>query len=209
MNKRNESRYYNRKANTRPLRQRFLIICEGKETEVKYFQSFPVPKKVIDVRGLGQNTLSLVKKAIKIRNDEKEFDRVWCVFDRDDYSKAQFKQACDIAQSEDIDIAYSNEAFEIWYILHLQYRDTAISRNEYERILTNLMRDKQLFNRQEKYQKNIHDMYEKLKPFQRTAIANAKKLIQTRDDSGLDPYDMNPSTTVYKLVEELNNNSRP
>ncbi|WP_293085949.1 hypothetical protein [Okeania sp. SIO3B5] len=51
---------------TREVIERFLIVCEGKETEPNYFRSFLVPKDVIDVKGLGQNTISLVKEALKI-----------------------------------------------------------------------------------------------------------------------------------------------
>ncbi|WP_414520895.1 AAA family ATPase, partial [Umezakia ovalisporum] len=43
------------KVGTRKLRKKFLIVCEGKETEPNYFKSFPVPKDVIDVQGFGFN----------------------------------------------------------------------------------------------------------------------------------------------------------
>lgn len=212
-NNRNTSDYLRRQTKTRETRKRFLIICEGEKTEVNYFKAFTVPKKIeVRVKGEGKNSLSLVNKAIKIIdnvNKDDSFDQIWCVFDKDNCSKEQFNQAEGLAKENNIKIAYSNEAFEIWFILHFQYLDIATSRSEYLTILTNQMKKYGLLNEQEKYEKNREDMYEKLKPYQRTAITNAAKLIQDRDEAKKHPFDANPSTTVQELVQELNINSRP
>ncbi|GBL12798.1 hypothetical protein MTo_00085 [Microcystis aeruginosa NIES-1211] len=210
---RNTSDYLRRQTKTRETRKRFLIICEGEKTEVNYFKAFTVPKKIeVRVKGEGKNSLSLVEKAIKIIdnvNKDDSFDQIWCVFDKDNCSKEQFNQAEGLAKEQNIKIAYSNEAFEIWFILHFQYLDIATSRSEYLTILTNQMQKYGLLNKKEKYKKNREDMYEKLKPYQTTAITNAAKLIQDRDEAKKHPFDANPSTTVQELVQELNINSRP
>jgi hypothetical protein len=204
-NNRNTSDYLRRQIKTRETRKRFLIVCEGEKTEVNYFKAFTVPKKI-------EVTVSLVEKAIKMIDNLKKddsFDQIWCVFDKDNCSKEQFNQAEGLAKQKNIKIAYSNEAFEIWFILHFQYLDIATSRSEYLTILTNQMQKYGLLNKKEKYAKNREDMYEKLKPYQRTAITNAAKLIQDRDEAKKHPFDANPSTTVQELVQELNINSRP
>lgn len=210
---RNTSDYLRRQTKTRETRKRFLIVCEGEKTEVNYFKAFAVPNKFeVMVKGEGKNSLSLVEKAIKIIDNLKKddsFDQIWCVFDKDNCSKEQFNQAERLAKQKNIKIAYSNEAFEIWFILHFQYLDIATSRSEYLTILTKQMQKYGLLNEQEKYEKNREDMYEKLKPYQRTAITNAAKLIQDRDEAKKHPFDANPSTTVQELVQELNINSRP
>ncbi len=210
---RNTSDYLRRQTKARETRKKFLIVCEGEKTEVNYFKAFTVPKKIeVRVKGEGKNSLSLVEKAIKIIDNLKQddsFDQIWCVFDKDNCSKEQFNQAERLAKENNIKIAYSNEAFEIWFILHFQYLDIATSRSEYLTILTNQMKKYGLLNEQEKYEKNREDMYEKLKPYQRTAITNAAKLIQDRDEAKKHPFDANPSTTVQELVQELNINSRP
>ncbi|MDB9417101.1 RloB family protein [Microcystis aeruginosa] len=202
-NNRNTSDYLRRQTKTRETRKRFLIVCEGEKTEVNYFKAFDVPKKIeVTVRGEGKNSLSLVNKAIQIIDNLKQddsFDQIWCVFDKDNCSKEQFNQAEGLAKQKNIKIAYSNEAFEIWFILHFQYLDIATSRSEYLTILTNQMKKYGLLNEQEKYEKNREDMYEKLKPYQRTAITNAAKLIQDRDEAKKHPFDANPSTTVQEL----------
>ncbi|GBF54110.1 hypothetical protein N0824_01969 [Microcystis sp. 0824] len=212
-NNRNTSDYLRRQTKTRETRKRFLIVCEGEKTEVNYFKAFAVPKKFeVMVKGEGKNSLSLVNKAIQIIDNLKQddsFDQIWCVFDKDNCSKEQFNQAERLAKENNVKIAYSNEAFEIWFILHFQYLDIATSRSEYLTILTKQMQKYGLLNKKEKYKKNREDMYEKLKPYQTTAITNAAKLIQDRDEAKKHPFDANPSTTVQELVQELNINSRP
>jgi len=111
--------YMDRPVDKLPIRQRILIVCEASEQSRIIFLKFPIPKdSVIDVRGTGANTASLVRMAIQIRDqagqDESiKYDQVWCVFDRDAFSAQNFNAAFQIAEQNDIKIAYSNEAFEL------------------------------------------------------------------------------------------------
>src|SRR5690242_21195254 len=91
--------YSRRQVNTRETLQRFLIVCECERTEPNYFNRFRVPKDVvsIDVHGLGYNTVSLVRKAIELK-DEDEYDQVWCVFDRDSFPVQSFNTALSLAR---------------------------------------------------------------------------------------------------------------
>ena len=182
-----------RRVDVRELRQRFLIVCEGAKTEPNYFQSFRVPKAVVDVRGVGRNTVSLVRKALELR-DEDDYDQVWCVFDKDDFSLQNFNAALALAKQNHINVAYSNEAFELWYVLHFNYHQAATKRDRYARLLTKLLSTP--------YEKNLSDMYERLESRQETAIRNAEKLLNRYDPP--DPARDNPSTTVHLLVQELN-----
>jgi len=124
-------------------RQSFLIICEGKETERSYFESFRATKQVRDfaVLGEGRNTLSLVKRAVDLRSQLKierdaPFDQAWCVFDRDDFPAQQFNAAITLAEQQGFKVAFSNQAFEIWYLLHFDFHSAAISRQLYKEKLT-------------------------------------------------------------------------
>lgn len=54
--------YRSRSHELREIRQRFLIVCEGKETEPNYFNSFRLPKVV--VIGDAGNPRAVVQKAI-------------------------------------------------------------------------------------------------------------------------------------------------
>lgn len=111
--------YSPRKVNTRELRQRFLIVCEGEKTEPNYFRSFRVPRNVIeiDIQGVGKNPSKLVNKAKQLQEQE-EYDQVWCVFDRDSWAPEDFNNAIQNAIKLGFNVAYSNEAFELWYVLH-------------------------------------------------------------------------------------------
>ena len=123
-----------RAVDTRPLRERFLIVCEGERTEPNYFRSFRVPKDVADVVGAGANTVAVVREAIERRAFD-NYDHVWCVFDRDSFPAKHFNEALALAKQHGIKVAYSNQAFEIWYLLHFAYHDSATSRTLYSQML--------------------------------------------------------------------------
>lgn len=193
---------YKRKINTREPRKRVLIVCEGAKTEPNYFNGFRVNRLIceIDIRGTGYNTASLVRKAISLKQQE-EFDEVWCVFDRDSFSAQEFNSAFGLAQRNNIKIAYSNEAFELWYLLHFNYYDAAISRGTYGKRLTKLLGHK--------YEKNSDTIYEELIARQPVAIKNAQQLYSSYQNCN--PERDNPSTTVHLLVialNDLNKNQR-
>lgn len=89
---------HRRLVNIRPVLNRFLIVCEGERTEPNYFRQFRVPREVaiVNIHGTGYNTESLVREAMRLREEKKydgEDDQVWCVFDRDSFLKAQFNRS--------------------------------------------------------------------------------------------------------------------
>ncbi len=199
--KENSRGYSLRKVNTREPKQRFLIVCEGERTEPNYFRSFRVPKNVvsIDIRGLGENPSRLVQRAKELA-DEDEYDQVWCVFDRDESPLGDFNNA--IIRTDDLNstvnysfrVAYSNEAFELWYVLHFEFLHAGIPRDDYIRKLNKLLN--------QRYQKNSETIYDELFDRQNIAIKNAANLL--RQYAPPNPSKDNPSTTVHLLVQELN-----
>jgi len=188
--------YLRRSVAKREPRQRFLIVCEGKETEPNYFRGFRVPGSVMemDIRGLGLNTVDLVRDADELAKIDGEYDQVWCVFDRDGFPAQHFADALKLAKRLKIRVAYSNESFELWFLLHFNYVCTGISRTLYCSKLSSLIRAK--------YRKNSREMYALLEPQQPQAIRNAKTLMGQYCPP--DPVSDNPSTSVHLLVEELN-----
>ncbi|MEA5597988.1 RloB family protein [Rivularia sp. UHCC 0363] len=194
-NKRNTRGYSSRKVETREVRQSFLIVCEGEKTEPNYFRSFRVPKNVveIDVQGFGENPSRIVKIAKELSKQE-DYDQVWCVFDRDDFPKEDFNNAIKNAADKGIQVAYSNEAFELWYVLHFEFLNTGIPRSAYLKKLKSLLGNK--------YKKNSETIYDELFNKQPTAIKNAATLLKQYDP--YNPVENNPSTTVHLLVQELN-----
>ena len=185
-----------RRIGTREQKPTILIVCEGEKTEPNYFRAFPVTSLDVQVVGTGFNTISLVKEAINLSR-KRPFDQVWCVFDKDDFPKKDFNNAVQMMENQGkrFHCAYSNESFELWYILHFAYHIAASSRQDYCKLLSSRL--------QRKYQKNCRTMYNDLLDKQQDAIRNARKLLD-RYSASTPPSDRNPSTTVQLLVEELN-----
>jgi hypothetical protein len=184
---------------TRKLR-RILIVCEGTKTEPNYFKKFAANPEVfdcLDVQGTGFNTVSLIIEAIRIKNEaiqrNEPYIETWCVFDKDDFSIESFEKAIKLAEQNQIKCAYSIEAFEIWYILHFDFCETAFSRLQYKEKLSELLK--------KPYLKNDPGMYVLLSRRQSRAIQNARKLYDKQ--CSLPLKNRNPITTVFQLVERL------
>ncbi len=202
-----------KKSKKRDLVTYFLIVCEGEKTEPNYFKSFPkqVGKVVYDIEfeGGGISTIKVVEKAIELRDNSKvKYDRVWAVFDRDSFKANSFNSAIQKAKASKINCAWSNEAFELWYLLHFHNRITAMNRDEYAKALEDAINAK-LGKRKVpfKYKKNDTGMYALLKKTgnQESAVKWSKELEKGIEGEQFANY--NPQTMVFKLVEELSGQS--
>lgn len=171
--------------------QKVLIVCEGEKTEPNYFRGFRVASRVCDIKGTGHNTLSLVQEAKRLATED-NYREVWCVFDRDSFEEKNVRAAFTLARKNNFKIAYSNECFELWYLLHFKFLDTNLRRTEY---FTHL---KKLLGR---YSKNSVNMYSDLLARQSDAMRHAKRL---EDTHGLDWCNCTPFTSVHHLVKRLN-----
>lgn len=198
-----------------------LVVCEGSKTEPNYFNAIKksLPKNVletvqVDIIGTGTNTLTVVdraveevEKAARVRN--RVFDAVWVVIDRDSFPAEHFNNAIFRCQGLGYGCAWSNEAFELWYVLHFQYRNTAMIREDYEGVITTEV-NKCIANadqpsiRQFSYLKNDERMYAILHEFgdEDFAMENARKLIGNFHDTRYSTHD--PCTKVHELVASLN-----
>lgn len=170
------------------------MVCEGERTEPNYFEAFRVSSAI--VRGTGYSTLSLVREALRLRRELglEKADQVWAVFDHDDFDHNLVRQAFALAREHGVRVAYSNQAFELWYVLHFAYLDSALHRHQLADKLT------QWLGR--KYEKNARDLYEALVARQPDALRNAQRLLDSWES--FDPVASDPVTTVHHLVEELN-----
>ena len=191
--------------------EKILIVSEGSKTEPHYFGGF---KKIIndryhgeyvmvEVMGLGQNTVSLFVSARAIVEDGiGDYTQVWVVYDKDSFPAENFNAVIDLCKTcSDRDVTYhaawTNEAFELWYILHFAYVEAALSRGAYVPKLSGYLQAAGCG----KYHKNRKDMYEILADKVDIAIANAERL--ERVNEGKTPAESNPGTMVHKLVAEL------
>lgn len=199
--------YNPNKVARRKRRPIIYIICEGKETETLYFKHFrarnclvdivPIPSKHKAVEHLVKHAKSLISQSDYYPKDG---DQLWCVFDRDDNKDHELQAAVEYAQKQGYHIAYSNPSFEYWYLIHFEKRNGFIK--DSAAVIDLLKRNGYLAN----YEKSV-DVYEELSAYQETAIERAKERVERleKDNMEIISCDSNPVTTVYELVEFLNN----
>lgn len=183
-------------------RRKVVIFCEDTKSSRLYLRSFPVDlaRFEVSVLGTGMNTDSLVEEAIRRIKQAKgrgiKYSEIWCAFDRDSFPEEDYIRAFQLAESAGIKIAWANEAFELWYILHFDYLETGLSRNDYKQKLKERGLD---------YDKADEGIYAKLKDRQEIAIKNARRLeAHWSEHRNKFPERENPSTSVHRLVSFLN-----
>jgi RloB-like protein len=209
----------------RPIRWRrygylFLIVCEDEKTEPAYFHSFVelFPPETVFLRtiGAGRSSLGVVEKALEEKHtlwleSKKEVDETWAVFDKDDADQSpgntsRFLQAFALGRKKQVHIAYSNEIFELWLLLHLEQVDP-----------TQPMPRKEVYDRLEwavsqndgyegfLYRHGETTVLEFLKNIgnEEMAFSGADLLNAYHLKQGNMPLYANPSTSVNRLVKRL------
>lgn len=202
-----------RRLNFRMPSESHYIFCEGQSTEPNYFKSFqriiqkdPVYKNRIYVQIVrcAKGNLTLLQEAVNyVKTNGITRGHVWCVFDKDDFPVDDFNNSIlkvDQLNKSSSEIRYhsiwSNESFELWFLLHFERLGTSISRSSY---ITKL--EKYLGKQ---YKKNSTEMFDLLlsKGSPSFAIKNSISLLK---DYGGDvmPSEKNPATMVHELVITL------
>jgi hypothetical protein len=203
-----------RRSDTRPVRRYYLIVCEGAKTETNYFEGLKkqlppgvLEKLEIHISGEGRNTRSLIDMALRRKEEieadsQRVVDKIWVVFDRDSFGAELFNSAIHSCAREDVEIeaAWSNEAFELWYLLHFEFHQSALRRQQYKQKIEKHFRE--AGHKGFSYEKNHPDMFSLLgRERLDTAIRNAQSLMKIH--SGTDHANHNPCTTVHRLVIEM------
>jgi hypothetical protein len=209
----------------RPIRWRrydhlFLIVCEDEKTEPYYFEAFieefPAETVFLKTVGTGRSSKGVVEQAAKERDGllkqaGKNVDEVWAVFDKDDAEKSpgnakRFEEAFELARKETIEVAYSNEVFELWLLLHFAEvsADTPIPRAD---IYTNLETAIKKFPKHQNfaYEHGNTQVIDILKTNgnEQQAIARATQLFLEHTSKSKPLIEANPSTKVHLLVQRL------
>jgi hypothetical protein len=185
-----------------------LIVCEGEVTEPSYFKQFRLSSATIKAMGEGYNTISLVNRAFQLAT-QASYDQVWCVFDKDDFPDVDFNNAISKAEANKCEVAYSNQAFEYWIILHFtDHQGGGMHRTQYCTKINSLLKPFRLsFDCDKK--EITEEIFELLEGYDEktkkerkiSAIERAKRNYKNGDNSN--PAKNESSTSVFKLVEEL------
>lgn len=207
----------------RPLRHHlykylFLIVCEDGQTEPYYFGLFvqEIPPETMHLApvGTGLDPQGVVERAC-IERDllaakfKRTVDETWVVFDKDDadlsVSKTnRFIEALRLASENQFHLAFSNEVFELWLLLHLTdvAVTTAIPRAT---IYTQLEQEIQKHDdfRSFQYRHGKKDVVDAVLRIGSEEAAIARAEVLAASHAGKELLAMNPSTQVHNLVKEL------
>ncbi|WP_200258033.1 RloB family protein [Halorhodospira neutriphila] len=201
-----------RKKPRRHASERFLIVCEGEKTEPNYFRRLRGFHRLstMDVSVCGRECqsgpLQVVNYAEYAFNKDRNFDRVYCVFDGDcepdKYYEAlnrldsmELKRVSDYGKKAGKAYAYaipSVPCFELWLLLHYECTDSPFGGS------CNDVIDR-LRNHIPNYRKNDKEIFEKTQPVLDVACQHAQWLHQKHSD----PREDDPYTAVHKLIEAV------
>jgi len=222
----------------------FIIFCEDEVSEPTYFKFFETTKiKVNPIKKQDSKITNVIKticycqsNGLMQENDglmflETENIQIWCVFDRDIETNAleiqreniSFDESIVIANEKGFNVAWSNDAFELWILLH--FEDVDLTNTEHKKRDFYYKRLTEIFkNLPDKNQNLINALkhgtfsYKKdlksennFRNIVRTeitgktndAITRAKIIEEHHTLLNLSNHDKSPCTLVHHLVEEL------
>ena len=208
-----------RKPESREGLKAYLIACEGECTESNYIMGLVKHQKLIKQIAIGTEVViaphehsdpeGVLKDLLNVQ-DRERFDEAWIIIDRDEveykgkgfggHSKENFNNAIIKSSQNNIKVACSNPCFELWIVLHFEFRDTACSRTDIqkralEKVNSILPKNNQLKSIEKlKSVENIYDLLQNKLDFARINAAKIKDNESRKE---------NPSSGMYLLLESL------
>ncbi|MCX8506491.1 MAG: RloB family protein, partial [Alphaproteobacteria bacterium] len=193
--------------------KKILVVCEGKKTEVNYFdairQARNIPREQIVVKPAryGTHPKNVIDSALTEAEGE-NFDAVYIVFDRDQHKdkEGQFRQHLtkieQMNKSKSWDktrfsAILSIPCFELWLVLHFVKVNGVRTSDEMEKLLKHP-------DRLPNYDKSEVNHYDKTKHKINDAEKNAQSLRDEHDRDHLE-IDKYCYTNVDLLVRTLEN----
>lgn len=200
-----------------------IIACEDKDSSPTYFRQ--IVQALIDERKITQDSfviathqhthcMGVLDDLMTHQRDGKtfkDFDHKWIVIDRDQalqvgqgHSVQDFVQALAAANRNKVEVAYANDSFELWYLMHFEAVTCAYTRQEIiDRVINYLKRlnpicYERLDKKTIKSQTMTQLIFSDLNPRQNEAIRRAVRLEQNNE--GQDPSVTNPATRIHRLV---------
>lgn len=202
----------------RVLKPLLHIFCEGEKTEPNYLKGYLAKYhpgnrtlKVIRIAETVKNTPEqLVDVAMEKKNshDASTNDEYWVVYDREaisKYSDSLHLKSLSKANANTINVALSNVCFEVWILLHLI---TSVgSFNSCNDLLKRSPLKAKFKQKGIEYDKGNPSIFEIISDNIPKARDNAKKMNKRTlesSEAGKDhPFQLNPYTDVYKLLDAI------
>jgi len=179
-------------------------VTEGAATEPQYLDGLTkacrnplVDVEVEDRHGRDPHALVKIardrqrqaeKQARREADDNLKYDDAWCVFDIDDHLTVG--DAKQMGRDNQIELAISNPAIELWLLLHFRDSPGMQSRDRVREMLKKFIPD---------YDKHVD--FEQCKGGYADAVARAESLdqIAERDHEA----NRNPTTGMYRLTRRI------
>ncbi len=207
----------------RDIKPVFHIYCEGEKTEPNYINGyidkfFPTIRrlKVIKIEATKKNTpKQLVDEAVAAKKSSPDADVFWVVYDRESeqkYADELHAYAYNKAQKYDVFLAISNVCFEAWLLLH--FKDTNVSYSCYDDLRDNsVLRDECKKRGVFDYDKGDKAIFSIFKEDEINKARDRAMRINTQtqisaDPSRTKPYQWNPYTDVYKLLDAIDKHAK-
>lgn len=215
-----KNKSFKRKKKSLSLRKLFLIACEGEKTEPNYIDDLvqsekdakriAIGSKVLIVNHQHTDPCGVLTDLCSDPNYE-DAEQRWIVIDRDaveniksengGHTQKNFDEALRNASEKGVSVAYSNPCFELWLILHFEYRDSSSSRIDVQKKALQLLKKNKLL----KPDAIIDDLKAEKGLFTalgekrlEKAIKGAEKLYEKNSGAC-----QNPCTTFHKLIEAI------
>lgn len=193
-----------------PVRNEFLLMTNGKRSEKSYFEKLRSKFQTIykiKVKFMNDDPVTLVNHAIA---ENTKTNRVWCVFDKDEFPEKTIYQAIRLARKNEIGVAFSNMAFEVWLIDHFYKCEAEKTVKDLCDELDSLLKENGYVKG---YDKSDIDVIMKMfMPRLQDAIQNAEIIHQKRildyktkgqADNNYPVCRWNSYTDLHKLVEAM------
>jgi hypothetical protein len=188
-----------------------LIVCEDEKAAPNYLTDLRSdlglnPANVVITGDCGSSPDSVALYAIRRFDEEPDFDRIYCVFDRDQHN--DYQKALDRIRAKKLRKSNGQQAlfraitsvpcFEYWLLLHFGCHTAPFhptpSRSPCEEVITRLKQGPI-----HDYDKGLRGVYDRTKSRLRQAGENAEKAAKAAQAVGTD----NPTTDLHVLVKDL------
>lgn len=192
----------------------WLFVCEGTKTEVNYLAGLgKLVEKMTDgalrfrVEGTGYSTVGVVR-AVDFyldsvygfeRSRNLRYQKIFTVFDKDSFKDESFNRAVTLSRQRGYVPLWSNESFELWFLLHYTRPDGTLSRFDCMKLLDEYFRKEH----GQGYKKNDARIFERMGKGGKLLIAvkNAGRLHEKSRKKP--PGEANPCTMVHLLFREI------
>jgi len=208
------------------IRKRILIVSEDEKSSCYYFrkyaEKFLLGYVSVCVCGKGMSTKSLVEEVPRVESEQlgllrksgvvnPRFDEIWVVFDLDAFEGEDFDNAILMAEAmPHCHVAWSNECFEYWYLLHFNKYAAGMKRTMiYDKLESQIPSFHARFpnahyeDLKGEAGRKIHEEFALMESEREQAIKWAAAQDEYWSSGNEASHNRNPATKVYQLIRSL------